>query len=116
METKGPDEDAIAALTYLGALTDHIRRLETMRVQEIEVAREHGASWRFIGVALGTTTQAAWTRYSGHQRDSEIPNQGDLFSTDEDSNDFEKHQPGMGKHATVKEYESCPWCSIRDGK
>jgi len=63
MDKTGPDNEAIRHLTYIGTLTDQIRALETSRARSVDVAREHGASWRMVGVALGTTTQAAWERF-----------------------------------------------------
>jgi len=39
----------------------------------VHECREAGESWREIGEALGVTTQAAWALYSGHERDSEMP-------------------------------------------
>ena len=66
MDTEKLDQDAIWHLTYLGTLTDHIRSLEDSRARSVAQARDHGASWRMIGVALGTSTQAAWQRYNPH--------------------------------------------------
>lgn len=73
MDTNGPDSQAIGHLTYLGTLTDQIDSMAEAQRECVGRCREHGASWRMIGVALGTSTQAAWDRFSGHQRDSEIP-------------------------------------------
>lgn len=73
MDKQGMDLAAIQTLTRIGSLTDRRRKLENEVAELVPLARAQGASWRLIGVALGTTTQAAWDRFSGHQRDSEIP-------------------------------------------
>lgn len=78
MDTNGPTPNAVKALTYIGGLVDQ-QKLREKHIEEwVEQARIEGASWRMIGVALGTSTQAAWTKYSGHQRDSEIEGQDQL--------------------------------------
>lgn len=76
--------ESVAALSSLGRLTYAREEIENTMEEEVENAREHGASWRMIGVALGTSGQAAWQRYSGHERDSEIQVEETLpgFSSD----------------------------------
>lgn len=54
---------AIRSLTFIGRLQDQVRDIELALVEHVACARDQGASWRMIGVALGTTTQAAWERY-----------------------------------------------------
>jgi len=78
MDKNGPDQQAIFHLTHLGMITDQIKALQAARERAVGYCRDHGASWAMIGVALDTSTQAAWDKFSGHQRDSEIP-QGSLF-------------------------------------
>jgi hypothetical protein len=75
---KSITERGVRVLTAIGAQTNKIQELEKSRAMWIEHARMEGCSWRMIGVALGTTTQAAWERFSGHERDSEIPAQETL--------------------------------------
>lgn len=67
------DPAAIQTLTRLGALIDKEAQLKAEIRETVSRARTQGAPWRLIGVAVGTTTQAAWDRFSGHERDSEIP-------------------------------------------
>jgi hypothetical protein len=83
MDRKGPSKEAIRSLTYIGALTDKRQELELGIAYHVAEAREQGASWRMIAVSLGTSTQAAWDRYSGHQRDSEIQGQTVLWACPE---------------------------------
>jgi len=78
MDTKGPTPEAVKSLTIIGALADKREGLEIAIEAHVAIARAQGASWRMVGVALGTSTQAAWTKYSGHQRDSEIEEQDTL--------------------------------------
>jgi len=82
MDKTGPDQQAIRHLTYLGTLTDQIHGMELNQVTVVHLARKHGASWRMIGVALGTSTQAAWERFSGHKDDKPISSQDVLFAAD----------------------------------
>lgn len=63
MDTKGPSAHALTSLTYIGTLADNVAATELAIAAHIEFARAQGASWRMIGVALGTSTQAAWERY-----------------------------------------------------
>lgn len=63
METNGPDHTAILALTVIGGRVRSIHVLEDLQVADIARARDHGASWRMIGCALGTSAQAAWEKY-----------------------------------------------------
>lgn len=56
-------EVQIRALTVLGGLTDRRARLTDEIYQAASHARMAGASWAMIGVACGTTTQAAWERF-----------------------------------------------------
>lgn len=71
-------EAGVKALTYIGGIADRAKKDQANLVDWVAKAREEGCSWRMIGVALGTTTQAAWDRFSGHQRDSEVPTQAQL--------------------------------------
>lgn len=64
--------DSIPHLSSIGDLTAVIAECESSIEEEIAEARSYGASWRMIGVALGTSGQGAWEKYSGHQRDTEI--------------------------------------------
>lgn len=72
------DEDAIRTLVYIGELTSERDSVNAQLREHVAYARQQGASWRMIGVALGVTAQSAWERYSGHERDSEIPRQLEL--------------------------------------
>lgn len=63
MDESGPTSAAIRSLTFIGRLQDQVRDIELALVEHVKCAREQGASWRMIGVALGTSTQAAWERY-----------------------------------------------------
>jgi hypothetical protein len=75
---------AVASLVMIGGVTDRLRRDTDLQRQYVDLAREEGASWRMIGNALGVTAQAAWQRFSGLERDSEIQDQVRLpFSCDE---------------------------------
>lgn len=78
MTSEGMTPQAIKSLTALGVLAGKRIILEADIGAWVDLSREQGASWRMIGVALGTTGQAAWQRYSGQQRDSEIPGQAPL--------------------------------------
>lgn len=85
MDTKGPSPQAISALTRVGALRDQEIRLALEITQEVARARMHGASWRMIGVSLGTSTQAAWDRYRPEDPPRPIVGQRDLFLPSDDS-------------------------------
>jgi len=76
--------ESLAALSSLGRLTSALLEIEDTVQQEVENAREHGASWRMIGVALGTSGQAAWEKYAQHDRDRHQDEQDTLpgFSSD----------------------------------
>lgn len=69
---KSITEKGVLALTALGRINDRIRGDEFTQAAWVDSCRAEGCSWRMIGVSLGVTTQAAWDRYSGHERDSEI--------------------------------------------
>lgn len=75
-------EAGVKALTYVGGLADRIKKDQEVISYWVDKCREEGASWRMIGVALGVSTQAAWDRFSGHERDSEVPKQEQLPLTD----------------------------------
>lgn len=75
MTTEAELTAMIRSLTFIGELEYDIKDREAAKRYHIECARAQGASWRLIGAALGVSTQAAWDRYSGHQRDSEVPAQ-----------------------------------------
>lgn len=81
MDKHGPSPKTIQALTYIGALTDRISETQRLLEDHVRFAREQGASWRMIGVALGTSTQAAWERY---REDVQAPFKGiqDLLPMD----------------------------------
>lgn len=79
MDDKGPSPIAIKSLTRVGALRDQQIRLDLEVTQEVARARMHGASWRMISVALGTSTQAAWERYRPPDRPRPIPGQRDPY-------------------------------------
>lgn len=71
MDTTGPSPETITTLTYIGALSDQREQIDIAIVEHVRYARIQGASWRMIGVALGTSTQAAWERYNpGNQHKS----------------------------------------------
>lgn len=63
MDTKGPDPQAIATLTYLGRVVNDRRKIDASIDRMVDLARIQGASWRMIGVALGVSTQAAFQKY-----------------------------------------------------
>lgn len=63
---------AIPALTRLGALSDKRDAIDDAMFVEVGYARSMGASWRMIGVAVGTSTQAAWERYRPAPTESEV--------------------------------------------
>lgn len=63
MTTKEESLAGIRILTRLGALSDQKRTCEEALQSEVLRARMAGCSWRMIGVALGTSTQAAWEKY-----------------------------------------------------
>lgn len=52
----------------------HQNQLALVRHEHYWVARlrELGISWGDIGLDLGISRQAAWERFSGHERDSEL--------------------------------------------
>jgi len=75
---KSITDKGIHSLSALGQITNRINELEQNRVAWVEECREDGCSWRMIGVALGTSTQAAWEKYSNHERDWEVPTQSAL--------------------------------------
>lgn len=75
--------DAIQSLVHVGELRDHVEDLQDQLREHVSYARQQGATWRMIGVALGVTAQSAWERYSGHERDSEIPQQEVLLTREQ---------------------------------
>lgn len=76
--------DALRWLTRIGALSDSIAQDEAERAQSVIYARAEGASWRMIGTACGTTTQAAWERYRTPDPEHLIPEQDWLFTSEDD--------------------------------
>lgn len=68
----------------LGALTRASQTLVQEMRDTVDEARGEGMSWAKIGLALGVSTQAAWDRFSGHQRDSEVPLQEQLIRLNKD--------------------------------
>lgn len=73
-------EDIIRSLVYIGELTKQIEDLNEQLREHVSYARQQGATWRQLGVGLGVSYQGAWERYSGHERDSEIPQQDALLT------------------------------------
>lgn len=69
-------EEQIDLTVATGKLITARRALEQTIREFVEEMRDQEMSWAQIGLALGTTGQSAWERYSGHQRDSEIPSSG----------------------------------------
>lgn len=74
---KSITEKGVHSLSALGRITDKITEYETLQRSWVTECRNDGCSWRMIGVALGVTAQAAYSKHSGHQRDSEV--QGSLL-------------------------------------
>lgn len=84
MTETGPNQSAVKILTRIGALSDQALQLHDALHHEVARARVAGASWRMIGVALGTSTQAAWEKYRPVEAPRPLPGQGALpLSTDE---------------------------------
>lgn len=79
MDTQGPTLACIRTLTRIGKGTDKIALIERQVRSDVEFAREQGASWRMIAVALGVTTQSAWERYRPSEGARPIAGQGSLF-------------------------------------
>lgn len=75
--------DAIQTLVYIGELVTEQDALGHQIREHVSYARQQGASWRMIGVSLGTSAQSAWERYSGRERDSEVPMQEALMTPEE---------------------------------
>lgn len=77
-----PREDlsaqAIEDLVMCGQIVDEITRQELLLVKHVSRARMRGASWRMVGVALGTSTQAAWQRFRPDDAPPVLPGQGGL--------------------------------------
>lgn len=69
---------AIPALTRLGALSDKRDAIDDAMFEEVGYARSMGASWRMIGVAVGTSTQAAWERYRPNRLELSHPEEQQL--------------------------------------
>lgn len=57
---------------HMGHLVKEQVMTEQKIRDQVDLMRDAEMSWAKIGVALGTSAQSAWERYSGHQRDSEI--------------------------------------------
>lgn len=93
MDTNGPSTQAIKHLTRIGALRDQEIRLEIEVTQEVARCRMHGASWRMIGVALGTSTQAAWERFRTPEPPRPIVGQRDLFLDSDVSDAHDDKKP-----------------------
>lgn len=47
--------------------------LEEKILMQVWLMRDEGMSWAKIGLAMSMTAQSAWERFSGRERDSEIP-------------------------------------------
>jgi len=56
--------DAVQHLERLAKTTDQLRLGMTVQRQQVEHAREAGASWASIGAVMGMTRQAARQRYA----------------------------------------------------
>lgn len=63
MNRRGVTEQGYRHLVRIGGIADGLERRQSELRAEIEGARSEGASWREIGVALGTSTQSAWEKY-----------------------------------------------------
>jgi hypothetical protein len=51
------------SLDHLSSFVSHLRNAEDAVEDAVQKARDEGASWSEIGVALGVTRQAAQQRY-----------------------------------------------------
>lgn len=78
MDSTGPTTAGIKTLTTIGVTRDKVTEIETSLVPLVAKARVEGCSWRMIGVALGTTTQAAWEKYGNHEPRKQMPDQDTL--------------------------------------
>ncbi len=79
MDSEALSQAGIRSLTRIGAQVDRIADLERGVRSDVEMAREQKVPWRMIGVALGTSTQAAWERYRPAELPKQLPGQGGLF-------------------------------------
>ena len=53
---------------WLVELVEFSAAAERLLALEVELARSHGITWDEVALALGTTKQAAWDRFSSHSR------------------------------------------------
>lgn len=71
MDTNPLTDAAVHYLTRIGMQTDDILKRNMGLARDVSWAREAGATWNMIGMALGTTGQAAWQRFrpvaAGHE-------------------------------------------------
>lgn len=56
-------EDDIARSCDIGKARDKVQWWQDVIEHEVKCARLEGMSWAKIGIALGTSAQAAWQRY-----------------------------------------------------
>lgn len=63
----------IVPLVRLAALAEQRGWTEDAIAAEIAYQRSMGIAWRWIGLALGTSGQAAWERYRERGHDGSIP-------------------------------------------
>lgn len=83
MDKQGMDPQAIPSLTRIGGLARRKQGIEEQLDVEVAYARAMGASWRLIGTALGTSTQAAWEKYRPQQQQKPLPGQEPLWTSPE---------------------------------
>jgi hypothetical protein len=62
------EQSDIDASIQLGKLADMRAQLERDIGEHVAEWRRTGATWSMIGIAVGTTTQAAWERYGSYVR------------------------------------------------
>lgn len=123
MEQKPLTPEAVHLLTRIGMQSNEMQKRNMDLARDVTRARDAGASWRMISVALGVTTQAAWQKYRPVAASTWV-SQGDLFDDHElppddetlidDPSGVPEHRPGFGDHSTVAEYSDCPYCTPRE--
>jgi len=65
-------DDEIDASLRVHALLRQRETLDNEIAEQVDRMRQEDMSWAKVGLALGVSAQAAWERYSNHERDSEI--------------------------------------------